>query len=313
MHGRRGRASGRARPGPACVRPGAAPTAAAPRTPRREGRWPGSPGVGLLSHGQPACPAPPGRRKSPGPGVTARPHVTSCAARLSRFSTIAIDEHGEYPSGHTRWPFRPNWRGCTIMKQRRAGELLGRLRGDTFGAVGIRAGVDDLVLFLVVVGRGGDAVLEDRVQVRLDVVGVDVLVLVVVDVGRSLAAGGREPLPLPPPRRRRRPRRRRSPRRRAGRPRRRVSSSSSSSSSTSSSERPTRQELRPRRRRSHRPRSRRPFTPTGPGPAEVGPHHRHTRTPSQAARRRTLAQVPLSGVRDRPGGSSPASAGAGTP
>ena len=71
----------------------------------------------------------------------------------------------------------------------RAGELLGRLGRDPLGDVGIVAILGRLLLVLVVVGARSDAVLEDRVQVGLDVVGVDVLVLVLVLVARRLATG----------------------------------------------------------------------------------------------------------------------------
>src|SRR5690606_27075275 len=72
----------------------------------------------------------------------------------------------------------------------RAGELLGRLGGDALGGVGVGP-ILGLVLVIVVAGR--DAVLEDRVEVRLDVVGVEVLVVVIVVVGSGrLAAGCRD-------------------------------------------------------------------------------------------------------------------------
>ena len=73
-----------------------------------------------------------------------------------------------------------------------AHELVGLLGLDAARAVAPVVGLGDLVLVLVLVlGLGGDAVLEDGVEVGLDVVGVDVVVvlLLLVVVGRLAGLG----------------------------------------------------------------------------------------------------------------------------
>ena len=127
-----------------------------------------------------------------------------------------------------------SWLRVLDQEARLADELAGPLGLDAPRAVAPLVGLRLLlvVFLLVVVGLGGDAVLEDGVEVGLDVVGVDVVVvlllLLVVGGGASwwrspspwVRARPRQPRPRPlrraprnPRRPRRRPRRRQGPRR----------------------------------------------------------------------------------------------------
>ena len=65
---------------------------------------------------------------------------------------------------------------------RLAHELVGLLRLDAARAIATLFGLRRFVLVVLVLGLCGDAVLEDGVEVGFDVVGVDVVVLLLVVV-----------------------------------------------------------------------------------------------------------------------------------
>ncbi len=117
-----------------------------------------------------------------------------CPGGLGRLVGTSASLH-LLASRASRWPGTPTrrrGRSCArgaelarVHQQEAAGahELVGLLGRDALGDLGRWPGLgDDLLVVVLVVVGGRDAVLEDRVEVGLDVVGVDLVVVVLVVV-----------------------------------------------------------------------------------------------------------------------------------